>query len=409
MNRSAKQFSPVLKASLLVVLVVLPACSRSPQSVRTVQAALAVLHSSVHTNGKVEAENVFELHAPYAAVCRRIVASEGSKMKAGEEILVLDDSALRSELTAAKAELEAAEVDLRDVRRGPRKEEIGSVEAEIARYRLELEDAEKILATNRWLLEKDAVSRFDVEQSQNRVAVAKQSLDAATNRLEDLKHRYGETDYQRATARVDAAKAQIGLLEWNLRQSVIRAPSEGTLYQFGIKEGAYLNAGDMIGLFADLSRLRIRSFVDEPDLGRVSVGADVVIQWNARPDRTWKGKVEMIPPQIVLLGTRAVAEVLCSLTGPQDLLVPNVNVDVEIAAGQGPQVISLPRAAVVPEGQDQYVWLMREGKALKRQVETGRSTSDLIEITSGVASGDRVIIPGEAKISEGMRVGTGEQ
>ena len=66
-------------------------------------------------------------------------------MKAGEPILTIGDPQLESELAAAQAELESADVDLRNIHRGPTVEEMNEVEADVARYRLELDNAQKTL------------------------------------------------------------------------------------------------------------------------------------------------------------------------------------------------------------------------------------------------------------------------
>jgi HlyD family secretion protein len=269
---------------------------------------------------------------------------------------------------------------------------------------MELENARKTLETNEWLFKRQAVARSDVDQNQRQVELLQHSLDSVTIKRDDIKKRYDDVDRQRADLRVAAAKARLKYLEDNSARSALRAPVDGTVYHFAVKTGTYVNTGDLIGLFANLSHLRVRAFVDEPDLGRISLGEQVAIQWDAHPKESWKGTVRFIPPEVVAHGSRSVAEVLCSLESPEGSLIPNVNVDVEILTAPGPKVLSLPRDAVFPDGNEFFVWLMRDGRAERRTVQIGRSTITRIEITGGVSQGDRVIIPGGAAIIEGMRV-----
>ena len=374
------------------------------EPVRIVAVELAAVHDRVSTNGKVEADRIFELRAPFAGICRQLSAHEGDLLKAGQAILVIDDSALLSDLASARAESQAAESDLANIQRGPSPEEVNQVEADAARLRLELEAARKILATNEWLLQKEAISRFDMEQSQREVARLQQALGAAATRKRDLKARITEADRKRAAARIEAARARIKYLEDMIARGTLRAPVSGTLFQFELKDGAFLSPGEVVGLLANLSRLRVRVFVDEPDLGQVRVGSEIVIQWDARPQDSWKGTVLRIPSQVVARGSRSVADVLCSIESPIGALIPNVSVDVEIQTAAGPKVASLPRSTVFPEAKGHFVWTIRDGYVTKRPVETGRSTSSVIEITRGLSVGDRVILPGETPITEGMRV-----
>jgi HlyD family secretion protein len=378
--------------------------STRAQTVRVAVVDVAPLLSSINTNGKVEADQVYELRSPVAGFCHQIDAHEGEKLKAGQPIVSIDNPALLPELAAARAELESAEVDLRNIRRGPTPEELNQAEADVARYGLELENARKVLETNEWLLERQAVARGEVDQGRRQVQLLQQSLSAATIRRDDIKKRYDDVDRQRAAFRVAAAKARLKYLEVNSAQSVIRAPISGTLYHLAVKAGAYVNTGDLIGLFADLSHLRVRAFVDEPDLGRLSIDEEVVIRWGAYPQASWKGTVRFIPTEVVAHGSRVVAEVLCSIESPPASLISNTNVDVEILTAQGPNVLSLPRDAVFPDGKEFFVWLVRNGRAERRVVRTGRSTISRIELTGGLSQGEKVIIPGDAPIVEGMPV-----
>ncbi len=374
------------------------------QTVRVALVGMAPLQSTVDTNGKVEADRIYELRAPLPGFCSFLSVREGDKLKAGEMIARIDDPSLASDLAAARAELESAQVDLRNIKRGPPPEELNQTEADVARIRLELDNARKTLQTNEWLYERQAISRAEVDQSKRQVQLLEHSFSAATTRRDDIKKRYDGVDRQRATLRVEAALARMKYLESNSTRSVLRAPVDGTLYHFAIKTGAYVNTGDLIGVFADLSHLRVRAFVDEPDLGRLSLGEQVVIQWDAHPKESWKGTVRFIPPEVVAHGSRSVAEVLCSIDSPEGSLIPNVNVDVEILTAPGPSVLSLPRDAVFPDGNEFFVWLARDGRAVRRTVQTGRSTIERIEIIGGVSKGDKVIIPGGETIIEGMRV-----
>ncbi len=368
----------LILAALAAILIWAVSYSEAVQ-VRVAEIQPATLRSSVSTNGKIEAGKVYELRAPFAGICRDIRVQAGDTLKADQPILTVEDPALRSELAAARAELEAAKVESQNIQRGPTKEELNQAEAEAARFRLELENARKALETNEWLLKRDAVSRFDVEQSRREVERLKQQFDAATTRRRDIQSRYTEADRERAAARLEAAGLKLALLEGNQARSMVRAPANGTLYHFELKSGAYVNDGDMIGLFADLSHLRVRAFVDEPELGQVSVGNEVLIQWDAFPREAWKGVVLSIPSEVVTRGTRSVAEVLCSVTSPRPHLIPNVNVDVEIMASDGPEVKSLPRNTVFLEGSSHYVWIVRGGQVVRRTIDAGRATASLIE------------------------------
>ncbi len=95
-----------------------------------------------------------------------------------------------------------------------------------------------------------------------------------------------------------------------------------------------MKAGDPLAEMADLHHVRIRAFIDEPELGQIAVGQPVEILWDAHPGRVWTGKTEVLPKQVVNRGTRSVGELLCSVTNDRLDLLPNTTVDVRIQVGE---------------------------------------------------------------------------
>jgi HlyD family secretion protein len=404
--RMAKKFIIILFVFALLAGAIAAAryVAQKPVVVRVTRIQPSALNNPISTNGKVEATKVYELHAPFPGVCRNVMVHEGDRLASGQPVLTIEEPALPSELAAARSELDAARAELKNVERGAPPEELNQAEAEISRLNLQLQTAQKNLQTNQWLHERKAIARSELENNQREVEQLQQALAAARTRLQDIRARYGEEDRKRATSRVEAALARIEFLENNRARSIVRAPAAGTLYNFKVRESSYINAGDLISFVADLESLRVRAFVDEPDFGQVIPGSEVNIRWNAYPDLSWKGAIQKIPPEVVRLETRSVAEVLCSIDSPRQGLIPNVNVDVEISSRPGPKVPSLPRSAVFTDGENQYAWVVKDGKAERREVQTGLSTTTRVEVTDGLSQEDQVIIPGDVPIAEGMRV-----
>src|SRR6202034_2111924 len=108
------------------------------------------------------------------------------------------------------------------------------------------------------------------------------------------------------------------------------APLDGTLYSLPIHAGDFVKAGDLLAEIADLHHVRVRAFIDEPDLGQIDVNQPVEIFWDAQPGRVWTGRSEILPKQVVTRGTRSVGELLCSVSNEKLDLLPNITVDVRI-------------------------------------------------------------------------------
>ena len=105
-------------------------------------------------------------------------------------------------------------------------------------------------------------------------------------------------------------------------RSVVRAPISGVAYGLAAQPGAYLTVGAPIANIGRLDRVRVRVYVDEPELGRVAIGQPVTIRWQALAGKEWKGTVEHLPSSVQALGSRQVGEVVCTVENPARRTAP---------------------------------------------------------------------------------------
>jgi len=225
-------------------------------------------------------------------------------------------------------------------------------------------------------------------------------------------------DSDQSALRVQQLQDQIAALEEKVRQGRITAPGDGTLYTLGrnaaslpLKAGDYLKVGDLLAEMADLHKVRVRAFIDEPELGALEENEPVKISWDALPSKTWLGKTEILPKQVVPHGTRSVGELLCAVNNDKLELLPNINVNVRINSRERLGVLSVPRGAVAAEGGRRYVFVVRTnqlgvGKSTleKREIHVGIADASNYEVVSGLKEEDLVALPGDVDLRDGMTV-----
>ncbi len=182
------------------------------------------------------------------------------------------------------------------------------------------------------------------------------------------------------------------------------APFDGTLFSLPIHQGDFVKAGDLLGELADLHQVRIRAFIDEPELGQIDVNQSVEILWDAHPDRVWNGKTEILPKQVVLRGTRSVGELLCSVSNDRLDLLPNTTVDVRIHVSERAATLVVPRGAVSVEGDNRYVFRVQDNRLQRVPIKVGISNPTQMEVLSGLNEGDVVALPGEVTLKDNLSV-----
>jgi HlyD family secretion protein len=172
-----------------------------------------------------------------------------------------------------------------------------------------------------------------------------------------------------------------------------------------VHAGDYVKVGDVLAEMADLRHVRVRAFVDEPDLGGLEVNQAVQVNWDAKPGQTWTGRTEQVPKQVVARGTRSVGEVLCSVDNDKIELLPNINVEVHILVRQRHGALVVPRAAVRYDAAGKhYVFVYDGGKIRRREISVGVASATKYEILAGLTNNDRVALPGDLELKDGMDV-----
>jgi multidrug efflux pump subunit AcrA (membrane-fusion protein) len=137
-------------------------------------------------------------------------------------------------------------------------------------------------------------------------------------------------------------------------------------------------------------------------------GQTVQVTWDALPGRTWSGKTEQVPKQVVSRGMRSVAELLCSVDNSKLELLPNTNVDVRILVRESKNALVVPRGAVRDENGQRFVFVFDGEHVRRRNVTLGVSNASDYEVIAGLSEGDRVAVPQDRMLRDGMNVRASE-
>jgi HlyD family secretion protein len=370
--------------------------------VRTAVVEQSMIRSLVSTNGKIEPVNNFEAHAPISTSVRRVYVKEGDSVKKGELLVVLDDSEARAQAARAQTQLKAAQADLGAAERGGSQEEMLSLEAQLVKASTERDSAQHNLQAMKKLAQEGAASQGEVREAEN--TLARDDAQLSFLRQKQTK-RYSNGELARVDAQRSEAQATYDAAQDVLSKSNVRAPFDGIVYSLPARQGGFVAAGDLLLQVADLQKVLVRAFVDEPDVGRLAPGDAIEITWDAVPGRVWSSAVTAIPSTVKLRGSRNIGETT-SIVDNKDLrLLPNINVGVTIVAAEHDNVLVVPREAVRMDDSKPYV-LQVVGHALKRrEVETSLSNLTQIEVTRGLSARDVVAI----NASNGKPIGDGTQ
>jgi HlyD family secretion protein len=377
--------------------------TREKLPVRVAESQVQDLVKTNSTSGKVEPQHIFEAHAPDATVVKEVYVHVGQQVRQGQLLVALDDSNARAKLAAATAALRAAEAGFQSVETGGTHQEQLALASNLAKAQIDCDQAARDLDVVQKLAAKGAAAPSEVAQAQTRLDLAKASLHS----LEEQKTKpFAPVDLSRARSSVTEARAAYDAAALVIAQSNVRAPFPATVYSLPVTRYAYIEPGAEILQMADLSKLQVRAYFDEPEIGDLQLNNPVSIVWAAKPDLKFHGRIARLPSNIITYGTRFVGEVLVSVEDSNGVLLPNTNVVVTVTTQEVHNALTVPREALHVEGGRDYVYVVSRGSLHRAPVEVGALNLTVVQILKGLEPHTVVALgtTNGAPISEGAPV-----
>jgi HlyD family secretion protein len=315
----------------------------------------------------------------------------------------LDDTSARARLAAATAALRAAEAGYQSVENGGTHQEQLVLSSNTAKAQIDRDQAARDLEVVEKLAAKGAAAPSEVEQAKLRLNLASASLQS----LQDQKTKpFAPVDLSRASSTVQEAQAAVAAAQQVIAQSNVHAPFAGTIYSLPATRYGYIEPGAEILQLADLTKLQIRAYFDEPEIGDLQLNNPVSIVWDARPDLKFHGRIIRLPSTIIDYGTRHVGEVLVSVDDSNGVLLPNTNVVVTVVTHDVQNALTVPREALHIEGGRDYVYVVARGTLHRSAVEVGAINLTAVQIVRGLKEHAVVALgtTNGAPISEGVPI-----
>lgn len=232
---------------------------------------------------------------------------------------------------------------------------------------------------------------------------------------------YSEVDYNRkvllgkqgaisqqaidqALADLQTKKATVEESQVEVDKMLLVAPFDGVLGKFNISPGDYVTVGQKIVTLTDIMHLRVEYSVSEKYLSQLKLGQTVKITTSAYPQKEFTGEVKFISPTIS--NEDHTISLYADVINDQRLLTSGLFVDVTQALGNENNALIVSAASLIPTIDGQQVYKIINGKALAVSVGIGQRVQDTVQIVSGLAVGDKIVIAGQEKLKDGALVET---
>ncbi len=368
----------------------------------------------LNATGYIVAAHKIELAAKVVGKVAWIGVDIGDKVKTGQVLVRLEDDEYRANLLTTQGNLETLKARLAEAEHGSRPEEVAKAKAEVDQARADQENARITLERSRDLVAQQILPQQTLDD-------AKARYDSMAAKVASLERAYELVRLGPRQEQIDALRAQVnqakGTLDYSqiqLDNTVIRAPIDGTILERNVEKGEFVTTGFVgdkgakgyVVALADLKDLEVELDINQNDFAKLDPKQPGLITTDAYPDRNYPGVIREISPQANR--QKATVQVKVKVLSPDDYLRPEMNASVAFYSPEKPgagksatrSLVTVPVSAV----RDGSVFVIVGGKAVRKTVKLGGTTSLGVQISEGLIGGEDLIANPPANLKEGQKV-----
>jgi RND family efflux transporter MFP subunit len=350
-----------------------------------------------------------------------VFVDEGTRVAAGTPLLQLDTSDLVAQQAQARATAAAAEAQLQKVLAGARPQErvqstdaVNQAKAALTSAQASLALAKANLARMESLETEGAVSRQDLDTTRTQAQVAQAQVgqaqaayDSAVQNASMVHIGSRDEDIQAARAQLAQAEAGLAAVQVQLRDSTIVAPFAGTITQRSVEPGETVSsmsssAASPLFVLSQIDDIYVELTVPQQHHADLRAGQQAVMTVDGLAGRTFWGRVELIRPAADSASRTFGVKV--RVPNPQGILRPGMFARGGIIVAARRQVLQVPEESIMTAVSGPNVFVVRDGRAVRRPVVLGVHQQGLVEVTSGLNAGERVVIQGQDSLTDNQPV-----
>lgn len=368
----------------------------------------------LNATGYIIAAHKIELASKVVGKVAWIGVEKGDRVQKDQVLVRLEDDEYKAQVQQAQGNLQNLQAQLSQLLNGSRPEEISRANADVEQSRADLENARVNLERSKRLAAEGVIARQALDDAQARYdgAIAKTNSIQKTYDLVKI----GPRQEQIASIRgmIEQAKGQLAYAQTQLANTVIRATVSGTILERNVERGEFVTTGFVgdrgakgyVVSLADLNDLKVELDINQNDFAKLDAHQKGIVNTDAFPDRKYEGFIDEISPEANR--QKATVQVKVKVLKPDEYLRPEMNASVAFIAKEQARkandvsrpLIVIPASAIKGDA----VFVMANGRAVRRTVKTGTATSDGVRIDEGLNGGEDLILNPPADLKDGSKV-----
>ena len=383
------------------------------QGMATVTVTARPLTAAISLSGSVAPLEEIHVMAPFEGKIKEKYFVYDQKVEKGAPLILMDSTRLEVELRQEKTAYIKAEQSFRQVRDWKKSVEVSNAKRNFTKTRISLDAARRKLEESRLLFEKGIIAGSELKSAESDFTNQQMDLKASEESLASVLDKGNKENVD--IARMELANARVNLEEIQVKLSRARvdAPVSGIIIKpvrdnssrgsggsKTLEPGLSVSQGEVLLTVGNLDGLSVKSRVDEIDIGKIQFGQKVRVVGDAFAGIPLTGRVRHISSNAVPTGNEGpmfdVEVAIKTLPrAHREKIRPGMSANLEIKVYDNPEALVLPLSAVEVRGTGKYVKVMEAGTLVDREIVTGMTTLDAVEVVQGLARGDDVYYQSE--------------
>lgn len=387
---------------ILLITIVNTSCSKTTanMSIKVATASKGKINTNMNIAGVLVPFQTANVASKISGVVQNVNIDVGNSVKAGDTLITLDTKELNAQLKQEQAAVATNQANFYKVKSGTRPEVIASEQALAEGDKTSYDIAQKNYERENQLFQSGNIAQADLEQAEQKLSSAKAKYDSDVETLNSMLNGPTESDINAAAATVNQAQAAVNYINVEMENTTINSPISGIVTNRNINHGEVVSPGAQLLTIADTSMLKLKATVFQEVIKLLQLDQSVRVFIDIYPNKEFKGKIDKLGPIAVNTGQYFPIEI--SIQNSGDIKAGlSAHASINLDTNEG---VIVPAAAVVQNKGQNYVFVIKSGKASKRVVTLGLKNDKKIMIEKGLEVGEKVAITNTNNLLDNMSV-----
>ncbi len=354
------------------------------KNIRTATAELGSIEATISASGIVIPEFEQVITSPITARINQVAFYSGDNVKAGESIMQLDKETILTDLEKLKDE-QSLKINKAQQMQLLLEKNLSDLKSQYEIKKLQIASLESLLKDENHLKKIGGSSEYNVRAAELNLEIAKKEALLLEKQIQN-QNEANAVDLRGLSFEIGIQEKEINEIERKIELAQVKAQQNGVITWVNDELGTRVSEGEILAKVADLNSFKVEGSISDVYAGKLRNGGDVVVRINKTDLR---GRITNIHPAV----ENGIITFIVKLEGKDhELLRSNLRVEVFVVTSFANEIVRVKNGPFYNGTVDQKVFVVKDGKAIRRKVDIGASNFDFVELKNGIEPGEEVII-----------------